>query len=344
MNIRNANNDDLAFDLEEIGVAAPVRNVKSNTEKSKGHSRPDKAILTPDISQALGFQPEGGYQFSYAASRHEAVWLLDSLSDFYDQKWFDDILRAVKGGKEASVYLCRTSTDQPRHLLAAKVYRPRRFRNLKKDHLYREGRSQLDGDGKIVLDDRALHAMRQRTRYGKELLHTSWLGHEFKTMQILFEAGVDIPRPLVSGNNAILMGYVGDEEIAAPALNEVTLTPSEARPLFQRTLHNIELMLMHNRVHADLSAYNILYWEGEISLIDFPQAIHPDENTNAFRIFSRDVTRVCEYFAAQGVKSNPASLAQKMWQSRGRPLNPPLDPFYLDPEKEEDRLVWKKLK
>ena len=342
MNIRNANNEDLAFDLEEIGVSTPIRNTRTAAEKNKGKSRPDKAILSPDISKALGFQPDSGYQFSYAASRHEAAWLLDSLSDFYDQKWFDDILRAVKGGKEASVYLCRTSTNQPGRLLAAKVYRPRRFRNLKKDHLYREGRSQLDGNGKIVLDERALHAMQKRSKFGRELLHTSWLGHEFKTMQILFEAGVDIPKPLVSGNNAILMGYVGDEDTSAPALNEVSLTPTEARPLYQRTLYNIELMLMHNRIHADLSAYNILYWEGGISLIDFPQAIHPDENTNAFRTFSRDVTRVCEYFSAQGVKSNPAPLAQKMWQSRGRPLNPPLDPFYLDPEKEEDRRVWKK--
>ena len=169
MNIRNANNEDLAFDLEEIGVSAPIRNIKKAGEKNKGKPNLDKTILSPDISKALGFQPDGGYQFSYAASRHEALWLLDSLSDFYDQKWFDDILRAIKGGKEASVYLCRTSTNQPGHLLAAKVYRPRRFRNLKKDHLYREGRSQLDGNGKIVLDDRALHAMQQRTKFGKEL-------------------------------------------------------------------------------------------------------------------------------------------------------------------------------
>lgn len=294
------------------------------------------------MSRTAGLQTTIGYQFSYAASRHEAAWLLDSLNDFYEEKWFDDILRAVKGGKEASVYLCRTSTDQPGHLLAAKVYRPRRFRNLKKDHIYREGRSQLGGDGKVILDDRALHAMAQRTKFGKELLHTSWLGHEFKTMQILYEVGVDIPQPLASGSNAILMGYVGDEEMAAPALNEINLSPTEARLLYQRALHNIELMLMHNRIHADLSAYNILYWDGEITLIDFPQAIHPDENTNAYRIFARDVTRVCEYFAAQGVRSEPATLARKMWQSRGRAINPPLDPAYLDPEKEEDRRVWKK--
>ena len=108
-----------------------------------------------------------------------------------------------------------------------------------KDHIYREGRSKLGGDGKVILDDRALHAMAKRTRYGQELMHTSWLGHEFKTMTLLYEAGVDIPQPLASSENTILMGYVGDESTSAPALNEVSLNFSEARTLYQRVMHNI---------------------------------------------------------------------------------------------------------
>lgn len=342
MGRKNLHKVDVALDMEDLGMPVTIRNSKKDFEKQKGMVKLDKAILAPDISLALGFQSDSGYKFSYAASRYESAWLLDSLSDLYDQKWFDDILRAIKGGKEASVYLCRTDIDQPNHLLAAKVYRPRQFRNLKNDHIYREGRTQLDGEGKVVLDDRALHAMKQKTNYGKELLHTSWLGHEFKTMQLLYDAGVDIPQPLASNNNVILMGYVGDEEISAPSLNEIHLTQTEARYLHQRVLHNIELMLQNNRVHADLSAYNILYWDGKISLIDFPQAINPDENQNAYRIFTRDVTRVCDYFASRGVKSDPFTLARKMWQSRGRELRPALDPHFLDPEKEEDRRVWAK--
>lgn len=342
MGRKNLHKVDVALDMEDLGRPDTIRNAKKEFEKQKGMVKQDKAILTPEVSQALGFQADSGYKFSYAASRYESAWLLDSLSDLYDQKWFDDILRMVKGGKEASVYLCRTVIDQPNHLLAAKVYRPRQFRNLKKDHLYREGRSKLGGDGKEILDDRALHAMAKKTKYGQELMHTSWLGHEFKTMHILYEAGVDIPQPLASSENTILMGYVGDEYTSAPALNEVSLSSSEARPLFQRVMHNIELMLSHNRIHADLSAYNILYWAGEITLIDFPQAINPDENTDSYRIFFRDVTRVCEYFSRQGVKSDPFSLARKMWQARGRELRPALDPHFLDPEKEEDRRVWAK--
>ncbi len=57
-------------------------------------------------------------------------------------------------------------------------------------------------------------------------------------------------------------------------------------------------MLANNVVHGDLSAYNILYWQGDIRIIDFPQAVNPYKNPNAYRIFERDVERICQYLRA----------------------------------------------
>ena len=91
----------------------------------------------------------------------------------------------VKGGKEASVYLCQGNATTGVDFLAAKVYRPRRFRNLKNDWLYREGRGNLDESGRNITNKGMLHAMHKRTEYGRELLHTSWLEHEFKTLTTL---------------------------------------------------------------------------------------------------------------------------------------------------------------
>jgi serine/threonine-protein kinase RIO1 len=59
-------------------------------------------------------------------------------------------------------------------------------------------------------------------------------------------------------------------------------------------------MLAHNVVHADLSAFNILYWDGEIVLIDYPQAVDSLSNRQAEFFFTRDINRVCQYFACQG--------------------------------------------
>jgi RIO kinase 1 len=303
-------------------------------------NRPISRKIAVESTDGQGSTDDASYPFTYHASRHEKQWLMASIKQFHQEDWIEDILKMVRGGKEASVYLCTRPTGSNPQWIAAKVYRPRRFRNLKNDQLYREGRDQLDTSGRVIHDDRSLHAMRKRTTYGRELLHSSWIGHEYHTMQLLADAGVDLPRPYASSENAILMDFIGDEFVSAPTLNTVSLGITEAQQLFKRVMYNIELMLRFNRIHADLSAYNIVYWQGGIKLIDFPQAIHPDENRNAYRIFARDVEKVCAYFASQGVDDDPVRLARGMWQARGRLVETPLDPAYLDPEKEEDRRAW----
>ena len=286
------------------------------------------------------------YPFSYDASRHERMWITNSLGAFYEMHWFSDVLRLVRGGKEASVYQCTVSDASPvkAKYLAAKIYRPRMFRNLRKDYLYREGRQNLDIDGNIIRNHGMQHAMAKHTDYGQQLLHTSWISYEIKALQTLYAAGADVPQPFASGDNAILMTYLGGDDTAAPTLNTVNLTAFEARPLFQRLLHNVEIMLAHGLVHGDLSAYNVLYWEGEITLIDFPQVISPQANSNAFRIFERDMIRLCEYFTRHGVRSDPPRLAAKLWSVHHYRRGPEVDLRLLDAEDERDRKYWERHK
>ena len=101
--------------------------------------------------------------------------------------------------------------------------------------------------------------------------------------------------------------------MAAPTLNQVSLEPEEAVPLLKEVLRNIELMLQHGLIHGDLSAYNILHWEGKITLIDFPQVTDVLTNTNATFILQRDIKRICEYFARQGVQSDPDGFMADLW-------------------------------
>ena len=300
----------------------------------------EQAELRALIAQSDGAE---SFDFTYHASRHEREWLMQSLGAFYEQRWIEDVLRLVKGGKEANVYLCTSGPGVTGQHMAAKVYRPRKLRNLKNDHLYREGRENLDSDGNVIFDGGKLHAMRKRTTYGLELLHTSWLEHEFNTLKLLHAAGADVPRPYASDNNALLMDYVGDEQVPAPTLTSVHLSRDEARCLYKRILHNIKIMLSCDRVHGDLSAYNILYWAGEITLIDFPQAIAPGQNRSAYRIFERDLLRVSEYFARMGVHVQPRRLAAELWTSFGHPLIPDVHPALLDDQDEQDLAYWKSL-
>jgi RIO kinase 1 len=266
------------------------------------------------------------FQFTYKAARFEEAWLLGSLVEFAENEWVSDVLRKVKGGKEASVYLCQAGPEIPNaEWVAAKIYRPRMLRNLRNDAMYRADRADLDASGSQVTDKRQLRAMHKKTEYGRELLHQSWIAYEFTTLQMLHGAKADVPEPYVMADNAILMEFVGDESMSAPTLSEISLEKSEAASLFERVMRNLDILLSHDRIHGDLSAYNILYWNGDITLIDFPQVVSPKANRNAYQIFSRDVTRVCDYFIKQGMNIDPEKIADDLWNSRGFPTFEPED-------------------
>lgn len=258
---------------------------------------------------------ERGFDLSYKAAKHERVWLFESLRGFIDDQLITDVVALVKGGKEANVYRCAAHPNLGVPYLAAKVYRPRMFRTIRNDHQYRQGRELLNEQGRAFKrnEARLMKAVEQRTDYGQNVAQTSWLMHEYMTMERLYRAGGAVPRPVAAGENAILMGYWGDGNMAAPTLNGVRLELDEAEALFAEAWRNVELMLQHHLIHGDLSAYNILYWEGQITLIDFPQVVDCVANDFARDILRRDVERLCDYFASQGVRCEAQALMGDLW-------------------------------
>ena len=288
---------------------------KGSQIKRSEHAVMDEIIQhtsAPRVGDEQAFSP------TFTSSRHEREWILNYLGPFYDEQVITDVLARVKGGKEANVYCCQAFPGLGTDLVAAKIYRPRMLRNLRNDALYREGRRVIDASGKQVIDDRALHAVRKGSAYGKELSHTSWVGHEYQSLALLHHAGVHVPRPFASGPNTILMEYLGEAFTPAPTLNRVRLTGrAEAKRLYEQLVSDVDTMLACHRIHGDLSAFNVLYWQGEYRIIDFPQAIDPRDNRNAFSVFRRDLTRLCEYFDRYAIVSRPSSLAWKMWQNHG---------------------------
>lgn len=267
-----------------------------------------------ELAPAESSKDDDEFHPSFTSSKHERQWIMEYLEPFYEDAIITDVLRQVKGGKEATVYCCRANPALGVELIAAKVYRPRMFRQLRNDAVYRQGGEVIGEEGKQVRGRREKLAMNKKTDFGQTLRHTTWLANEFATLKKLHAAGADVPKPFASSDNAILMEYLGAEKYPAPALSQVQLTRHAARALFERLMDNVELMLAHDCVHGDLSAYNVLYWEGEIKIIDLPQAVNPYVNSEAYNLLMRDIERLCQYFARSGVDANPLQLAREFWE------------------------------
>lgn len=318
-NYNNNNDFDLYNSFEaEFDPMRIDRNARRKRKKKINHiPKKTQYDILQEIADTTGI--EGDFEITYKPAKHEKVWLLESLKILYHQALITDVLAMVKGGKEASVYRCKAHESTGQEFLAAKVYRPRMFRNLRNDKMYREGRQVLMDDGRPVdaRDVRTVRAIGKKSAYGLQVAHTSWLMHEFNAMKTLYQAGADVPEPIAAGENVILMSYVGDEHMPAPPLHTVELLDDEVQPLFDNTMRNIKLMLEHGMIHGDLSEYNILYWAGEITFIDFPQIVSVELNPNANMILKRDILRVCQYFNQFGLNANPDEIHNDLWDEYG---------------------------
>jgi RIO kinase 1 len=236
--------------------------------------------------------------------------LEQALEPFFADGLLADVLYPIKSGKEATVYCCRGGAALNGALVAAKVYKPKAFRSFRDDSVYREGR--------VILDKRAARAATKRTAFGHKVSSALWTNHEWETLKLLHTAGADVPRPLAQSAGAILLEFIGDDD-PAPVLKDVVLATADAEAMVERLLGNVQLWLACNVVHGDLSPYNVLVHAGDPVVIDFPQAIDPRFNANAFRLLTRDIENLARYFARYGARRNAFELADRYWSVWERP-------------------------
>jgi len=298
-----------------IGAIHKMSDTKPTKRKTRVQQRyehnPDvQRWLHDQALDSIGTKPE--FDPTMLAGLRDRDWVLSSLQHFYDQDLIADVLYVAKSGKEATVYCCAADESTGLEYLAAKVYRPRMFRSLSNDALYRHGRERRDKEGRVLRGKPERGSLKQTER-GRAAQVSSWIAYEFETQRLLYQAGADVPRPLAQIGNAVLMEYVGDGEQVAPRLSEVDLDPEQAQPLFDGLMRNVELALACDRIHGDLSAFNVLYWQGAATVIDFAQAVDPRHNHELYALLERDIDRLYRYFARYGAVADPGALAADLW-------------------------------
>lgn len=258
---------------------------------------------------------DDGFASTVAVTKAERAWMRQHLGPFHDRDLIDDVLQRIKAGKEATVYACRGGPATGVAVLAAKLYRARSLRGERNVGQYQQGRAVLDADGRAIGPRawRLQKAIAQKSKVGRKAAQSSWSMHEYNALVAMSARGGDVPLPIEHGELALLMEFIGDGVEAAPTLSQLALSSTEARPLFQRVLFNLELLLSLGWVHGDLSAHNILYHRGRVVLIDFPQVVAARGNPGARSFFERDVERIAQYFGRAGLPFESQRWIRQQW-------------------------------
>jgi RIO kinase 1 len=215
----------------------------------------------------------------------------------------DEVIRALKSGKEAAVYVV-TAGDEVR---CAKVYKDAAQRSFKNQAQYQEGRK--------VRNSRRARAMEKGSSYGRKEQESVWQNAEVEALYRLAAAGVRVPKPYGCYDGVLIMELVVDSDgSAAPRLNDVELSAEQARTYHAFMIEQIVRMLCAGVIHGDLSEFNVLVDATGPVVIDLPQAVDAAGNNNAQRMLARDIDNMAAYFGRFAPELLATEYAHEIWK------------------------------
>jgi len=214
----------------------------------------------------------------------------------------DRVLRPLKSGKEASVYVVHAGGE----VRCAKVYKDMAQRSFQQRTLYQEGRK--------VRGSREARAIGKATRYGRKQQETAWKNAEVDALYQLRDAGVRVPEPFGYVHGVLVMELVLDGAgHSAPRLGEVDLTPETAREFHHFLVREVVKMLCAGLIHGDLSEYNVLVGEQGPVIIDFPQVVSAAGNNASRRLLLRDVNALTARLGRFAPELLDTWYGEEMW-------------------------------
>jgi RIO kinase 1 len=215
----------------------------------------------------------------------------------------DSVLRQLKSGKEADVYVVMCGEE----VRAAKIYKEASNRSFRQAVDYTENRK--------VKNSRQARAMAKGTRYGREQQEAAWQSAEVDALYRLAAAGVRVPQPHNFLEGVLIMDLVADADgQAAPRLNDLTFTAEDARAHHATLIREVVRMLCAGVVHGDLSEFNVLLAADGPVVIDLPQAVDAAGNNHASRMLMRDVNNLRGFFGSFAPDLLGTQYGPEIWE------------------------------
>ncbi|MGD9584893.1 MAG: PA4780 family RIO1-like protein kinase [Lysobacterales bacterium] len=224
------------------------------------------------------------------------------LQALIDDGVIDAVLRPLKSGKEASVFVVRAGAE----LLCAKVYKDLAQRSFQARAQYQEGRKQRGS--------RAARAVNKASKFGRRQQEEDWKNAEVDALYQLSAAGVTVPKPRGYFHGVLLMQLVTDAAgDNAPRLGEVELDAAQALDFHACLIRDVVRMLCVGLIHGDLSEYNVLVTEQGPVIIDLPQVVSAAGNNAARAMLLRDVHNLRDCLGRFAPELLASHYGEEMW-------------------------------
>jgi RIO kinase 1 len=224
------------------------------------------------------------------------------LKPLLEEGVIEGVVRQLMSGKEAMVYVVRSGGE----IRCAKVYKEADKRSFRQAVDYTENRK--------TKNSRQARAIAKGSKFGRESQERAWQSAEVDALYRLAAAGVRVPKPFNFHEGVLLMELVTDAEgNAAPRLNDVELTPEEARDFHQRLIREVVRMLTAGVIHGDLSEFNILAGADGPVIIDLPQAVDAAGNNHAPAMLERDVGNLRNFFGRFAPELLETNYGGEIW-------------------------------
>lgn len=214
---------------------------------------------------------------------------LETLYKLANKGYIDVLNGAISTGKEANVLkgICNDS------YVTVKIYRIATS-DFKKMQYY------IQGDPRFKIKSN-----------NKRRLINNWVNKEFRNLSRLFEANVNVPKPIIALNNVLLLEFIGDSD-GNPAQTVRNNKPKNIDEFFNDLLIELNKFLNDaNLIHGDLSTFNILNKDDYPVIIDVSQSVIRD-NPIANELLVRDIKNIYHEFKKLGSSFSLDTIRNKL--------------------------------
>ncbi|KAL4703667.1 hypothetical protein ACJJTC_016211 [Scirpophaga incertulas] len=136
----------------------------------------------------------------------------------------------------------------------------------------------------------------------RKIVHM-WAEKEMHNMNRLHKIGLNCPDVVVLKKHVLIMSFIGKDNKPAPKLRDVILEPQQWQSVYNEVVESMHKMYnVGQLIHADLSEYNILWWDNKCWFIDVSQSVQPD-HPHGLIFLIRDCRNISNFFKKKGVPS-----------------------------------------